>query len=98
MSINDPQTSKPGEPRKHESEERELRSSTVPTEHGSDAPESEEDVLSDPARDDRLGSDWADEGGAVPAGPATDAPAPDGAEDEDPKRTTGAAGERDSEE
>ncbi|PII81362.1 hypothetical protein BMH32_06125 [Leucobacter sp. OLJS4] len=32
------------------------------------------DVESDPARDDRTGSDWADEGGATPAGPATATP------------------------
>lgn len=29
------------------------------------------DVESDPARDDRIGSDWSDEGGAAPDGPAT---------------------------
>lgn len=32
------------------------------------------DVVSDPARDDTTGSDWADEGGAVPEGPATNTP------------------------
>lgn len=29
------------------------------------------DVVSDPARDDEVGSDWTDEGGASPQGPAT---------------------------
>ena len=50
------------------------------------------DVESDPARDDRLGSDWSDEGGAAPSGPATstgaDAPDADDAESD-------AAGDRD---
>ncbi len=40
------------------------------------------DVESDPARDDRTGSDWADEGGATPTGPATSAPAPGTDEDD----------------
>lgn len=31
----------------------------------------EEDVESDPALDDESGGEWADEGGAVPDGPAT---------------------------
>jgi len=30
------------------------------------------DVTSDPAKDDTEGQDWSDEGGATPAGPATD--------------------------
>jgi len=30
------------------------------------------DTTSDPARNDDEGSDWADEGGATPEGPATD--------------------------
>lgn len=30
-----------------------------------------EDVMSDPALGDHLGSDWSDEGGAAPEGPAT---------------------------
>ncbi|MFD1212050.1 hypothetical protein ACFQ36_08355 [Arthrobacter sp. GCM10027362] len=34
-------------------------------------PETEPDVLSDPARTDELGNDWSDEGGATSAGPAT---------------------------
>ena len=29
------------------------------------------DVVSDPALDDTTGSDWTDEGGAAPEGPAT---------------------------
>lgn len=33
--------------------------------------EAEPDVVSDPSRDDREGSDWTDEGGASPDGPAT---------------------------
>ena len=32
---------------------------------------SKEDVMSDPALGDHLGSDWSDEGGAAPEGPAT---------------------------
>jgi len=32
------------------------------------------DVVSDPARDDATGSDWTDEGGAAPEGPATNTP------------------------
>lgn len=65
----------------------------TPTPNEPETHESEEDVLSDPARDDRVGSDWADEGGAVPTGPATDAPAPDA--DEDPQRTARTDDERD---
>lgn len=34
----------------------------------------ESDVVSDPARDDTTGSDWTDEGGAAPEGPATNTP------------------------
>lgn len=30
------------------------------------------DTVSDPALDDDQGSDWSDEGGATPQGPATD--------------------------
>lgn len=36
----------------------------------------EDDVTSDPARDDQVGSDWVGEGGATPQGPATDTPGP----------------------
>ena len=32
------------------------------------------DVVSDPALDDNTGSDWTDEGGAAPEGPATNTP------------------------
>lgn len=32
------------------------------------------DVVSDPALDDATGSDWTDEGGAAPEGPATNTP------------------------
>ncbi|MBO1902406.1 hypothetical protein J4H92_10650 [Leucobacter weissii] len=35
------------------------------------AADADEDVTSDPAHDDRLGSDWVDEGGATADGPAT---------------------------
>ncbi|MCG2620524.1 hypothetical protein LVY72_01200 [Arthrobacter sp. I2-34] len=34
-------------------------------------PKTEPDVQSDPAHRDTLGSDWSDEGGATPGGPAT---------------------------
>lgn len=44
---------------------------TVPTRHRPDEVPAEEDVMSDPALDDRVGSDWVDEGGAAPEGPAT---------------------------
>lgn len=30
------------------------------------------DVVSDPSRNDEVGQEWADEGGAMPSGPATD--------------------------
>ncbi len=33
------------------------------------------DKISDPAHNDRIGHDWADEGGATPDGPATHADA-----------------------
>lgn len=99
MSINESEPSKPEGPGAGETEERELRSGTVPTGHGPAEPDAQEDVLSDPALDDRLGSDWADEGGAVPSGPATDAPAaPAGTGVADPKRTALADGDGGSEE
>lgn len=44
-------------------------------------PESARDVESDPALDDRLGSDWSDEGGAAPTGPATSTGADDPEDD-----------------
>ena len=54
------------------------RTETVTTGHGPDKAVADEDVMTDPALDDRVGSDWVDEGGATPAGPATDT-APGGA-------------------
>lgn len=36
------------------------------------ATETEDDSQSDPALDDTAGNDWEGEGGATPAGPATD--------------------------
>lgn len=52
-------------------DEAEERTETVPTELGPDEVDVEGDVVTDPALDDRVGSDWADEGGATPEGPAT---------------------------
>lgn len=40
-------------------------------------PNAAPDVESDPALDDREGSDWGDEGGAAPSGPATSTSADD---------------------
>lgn len=37
-----------------------------------DKPDVDGDVESDPALDDETGSEWADEGGAIDEGPATD--------------------------
>jgi hypothetical protein len=51
-------------------EETEERTETAQTGHSPD--DAEGDVVTDPALDDRIGSDWADEGGATSAGPATD--------------------------
>lgn len=45
------------------------------------APDRAADAISDPARDDQTGSDWATEGGATPAGPATEVDAQDGPQD-----------------
>ena len=43
------------------------------SENNSEArPPTDDDTESDPALDDTTGSDWEDEGGATPAGPATD--------------------------
>ncbi len=36
------------------------------------------DVMSDPAKDDTVGQDWSDEGGATPSGPATNDQEPAG--------------------
>lgn len=47
---------------------------TVPTHHGAEDADAKQDVVSDPALDDRIGSDWSEEGGATPTGPATTAP------------------------
>lgn len=58
--------------------------------HGED---SDGDVRTDPALDDRLGSDWSDEGGATPAGPATSVPGD--VETEQSKRHTRIDRERD---
>ena len=57
---------------------------TVSTSNPHPDTEASEDVASDPALDDRLGSDWADEGGATPVGPASTAPG--GVETEHSKR------------
>lgn len=70
-----------------EIEENEERTETVPTQHGPTGNGAKEDVVTDPALDDRLGSDWADEGGATTTGPATDTPGGQGAaRGDDPKR------------
>ncbi len=49
----------------------EEQAETVPARHRTDGDGSHEDVVTDPALDDRVGSDWADEGGATSSGPAT---------------------------
>jgi hypothetical protein len=41
---------------------------------GNTGPTIHSDVVSDPALDDTTGSDWTDEGGAAPEGPATNTP------------------------
>ncbi len=67
----------------------EERTETVPVAHKieKNGQETGEDVQSDPALDDRLGSDWADEGGATTAGPATSTPGGEElTEGDDPKR------------
>lgn len=72
---------------------------TTRTAHKPDGVEVDEDVVSDPAHDDRIGSDWADEGGATPQGPATstpqsrdDARAPDGRDDKEDEEDTDEVG------
>ncbi len=60
------------------------RTTTVPKGTPQENPDSDEDVETDPALDDRLGSDWTDEGGATAAGPATSVPG--GVETEESKR------------
>lgn len=68
-------------------EEHEERTETAPTQHGPTGNGAKDDVVTDPALDDRLGSDWADEGGATTTGPATVTPGGQGsAEGDDPKR------------
>lgn len=57
---------RPGPPPRRITDE---HTETRPTDYG--AIGAEEDTVSDPAHDDRIGSDWAAEGGAVPDGPAT---------------------------
>lgn len=84
MQTQDPAN---GDGRDAHPEEAEVRTDTVPAGHGEDGADAQEDVMTDPALDDRLGSDWVDEGGATPTGPATRAPAPNGqSAAEDPKR------------
>lgn len=58
----------PGEPRPDPEEK---VTETVPTAHKPEGAPVRADVVSDPARDDHLGSDWQDEGGATSEGPAT---------------------------
>jgi len=53
-----------------QSKDADERTETVKTGHGPE-PSGADDVMSDPALDDRVGTDWADEGGATPVGPAT---------------------------
>ncbi|MDI2034919.1 hypothetical protein [Paenarthrobacter nitroguajacolicus] len=50
----------------------ESKVATVPVATG--APDVASDVVSDPALDDTTGTDWTDEGGAAPEGPATNTP------------------------
>lgn len=58
----------PGEPRPDPEEK---VTETVPTAHKPEGAPVRADVVSDPALDDHLGSDWQDEGGATSEGPAT---------------------------
>ena len=64
-------------------DEAERRTQTVTTAHGP-AGEGAEDVEADPALDDRVGSDWTDEGGATPSGPATSVEVPSRSEPVEP--------------
>ncbi len=80
-------TATPHPPDGHpDGEESEERTTTAPASHGADEARADEDVLSDPALDDRIGSDWVDEGGATASGPATRTPGPDSPERGDPDR------------
>ncbi len=47
-------------------------SSQQPGETSDGKPAADGDVESDPAKDAETGSEWADEGGAIDDGPATD--------------------------
>lgn len=44
---------------------------TVPASAGNTQDDALPDVVSDPAHADQVGTDWTDEGGAAPEGPAT---------------------------
>jgi hypothetical protein len=44
--------------------------SSTPTPMTGASGDAPSDVTSDPALDDQIGSDWSDEGGATPTGPA----------------------------
>lgn len=72
------------------------KTETVETEHSPDHSDAPADVASDPALDDRLGSDWIDEGGATSVGPATSTPG--GVETEASKREVRIDRERDERE
>lgn len=52
----------------------------------------EPDIVSDPAHDDEAGSDWTDEGGASPQGPATWTEHADDSQDQRKHTTQGAGG------
>ncbi|GAA2959746.1 hypothetical protein ACX5K5_16075 [Glutamicibacter bergerei] len=52
---------------------------SVPTNSTDTSDQTLEDHISDPALSDEAGHDWTDEGGATPAGPATDV-SPDGSQ------------------
>lgn len=54
------------------------------------------DRVSDPARSDEVGADWADEGGATPDGPATAESATDGDPHRDDRGGQAPMGEDDS--
>lgn len=51
-----------------------VQTDTVQTEYSPEHSDAPGDVETDPALDDRLGSDWVDEGGATSVGPATSTP------------------------
>lgn len=66
---------------------------TVPSKESPGDGAEPNDVETDPALDDRLGSDWIDEGGATSVGPATSTPG--GVETEESKRQVRTDRERD---